>query len=124
MILVDTSVWVDHLRNGDAAMQRALNTDAVVVHPYVIGEIALGLLPQRALTLALLAALPVAPVASVDECLAFIERHRLFARGVGYVYVHLLASAALADNTRVWTRDKRLAAAAEALGLLYQPRIH
>ena len=126
MILVDTSVWVDHLRVGDADMQRALDAAEVFIHPYVIGEIALGQLPRRALILDLLATLPVVPVVSTKECLTFVERHHLFGRGIGYVDVHLLASAALAHETRLWTRDRRLfdAAAALGVGLLHSDRLH
>ena len=124
MILVDTSVWVDHLRHGDAAMQQALDAGVVIAHPFVIGEIALGQLPRRAQTLDMLGLLPLAPVATANELMAFIERHRLFARGIGYVDVHILASAALADDTRLWTRDRRLAEAATALGRLHRDRLH
>jgi predicted nucleic acid-binding protein len=116
VILVDTSVWVDHLRRGDPPLARALAVGAVLAHPFVIGEIACGLLPRRAETLALLAALPATPVAGHEEALGFIERHRLAGRGVGYVDIHLLASSALA-GAKLWTRDKRLAAVAVALRL-------
>lgn len=124
MILVDTSVWVDYLRQGDAAMQRALDAGVVIAHPFVMGEIALGQLPQRALTLTMLAALPQAPVARADEVLTLIERHQLFGRGVGWVDVHLLASAALAQDTMLWTRDRRLDSAARTLGLALADRLH
>ena len=122
MILADTSVWIDHLRQGDAAMRQALEAGEVLTHPFVIGEIALGQLPRRAQTLAMLALMPSAPVATPNEWLSFVERHRLFARGVGYVDVHLLASAALGEHTLLWTRDRRLVDAAVMLGLLHVSR--
>jgi len=124
MILADTSVWVEHLRQGDVEMKARLESGAIVMHPYVMGEIALGQLPRRELTLALLSTLPMAPTASLPECLAFIQRHALHGRGIGYVDVHLLASVALAAGARLWTSDKRLAAAARPLGLLHQPHLH
>lgn len=117
MILVDTSVWVDHLKKGDAAVARELEAGTVAVHPFVLGEIACGVLPRRTETLALLAELPPAAVAREAEVLGFIERHDLAGRGIGYVDVHLLASAALIAGTTLWTRDKRLAEAASRLRL-------
>jgi predicted nucleic acid-binding protein len=122
MILVDTSVWVDHLRRRDAALARELDAGTVLVHPFVVGEIACGLLPRRAEILSLLAELPIASVAQHGEALVFIERHRLAGRGIGYVDVHLLASAALAPGTKLWTRDRRLAVAARDLRLGHEPK--
>jgi len=116
VILVDTSVWVDHLKRGDAGLARHLEAGVVLTHAFVIGEIACGLPPRRAQTLSLMKALKAAPVAEHLEVLEFIERHRLSGRGIGYVDVHLLASAALAD-ARLWTRDKRLSAVATEMGL-------
>ena len=115
MILVDTSVWVDHFRRGDAQLARLLEHNAVVMHPFVIGEIACGSLTDRRLILGLLHELPSAVVANFDEVLGFIERHNLSAKGIGYVDVHLIASAALGD-TMLWTRDKRLSAVAAEFG--------
>ena len=119
MILVDTSVWVDHLRVGDAALVVLLDQAKVVTHPFVIGEIACGILRQRQSVLDLLADLPAAAVADGDEVLGFIERHVLHGKGIGYVDVHLLASVALTDGAQLWTRDKKLQAAAQALGRAY-----
>lgn len=116
MILVDTSVWVDHLRAGVARLAALLERGAVVVHPFVVGEIACGNLVQRGSVLELLQNLPAAVVAEPTEVLAFVERHRLYGRGVGYVDVHLLASIALTEATALWTRDKRLDAVARSLG--------
>jgi predicted nucleic acid-binding protein len=116
VILVDTSVWVRHLRDGDARLAAALERAEVWTHPWVIGELSCGRLSDRAAVLGLLRALPSTPVASVDEALALIERRSLMGRGIGWVDVHLLASALLA-GTRLWTRDRRLAAVAAELGV-------
>lgn len=116
-ILADTSVWVDHLRSGNAALEAALENGDVITHPFVIGELACGNLRDRRELLGLLDALPSAPVATSAEALGFIERHRLMGRGIGYVDVHLLASALLAGDARLWTLDRRLAAIASALKL-------
>ncbi len=121
MILVDTTVWVDHLRTGDPALLELLEAGAVVTHPYVIGEIALGSLRQRSIVLDALESLPKAPTASHDEILVFIREARLFSIGIGLIDVHLLAAARLLPGCRFWTRDRRLATAAERLGVAYQP---
>jgi predicted nucleic acid-binding protein len=117
MILVDTSVWVDHLRKGDRGLAELLTASSVLMHRFVIGELACGNLRKRDQILALLKDLPRAAVATDDEVLFFIERHALMGRGLGYVDVHLLSSAALHGTARLWTRDKRLRAAADSLGL-------
>ena len=119
MILVDTSVWVDHLRKGVPALAAALERGAVLMHPFVIGELACGKLKNRSEVLQLLGEMPGAPVATDSEARDFIERRALMGRGIGYIDVHLLASAALAGPARLWTRDKRFAAVAEALELAY-----
>jgi hypothetical protein len=119
LILVDTSVWVDHLRRGDAQLAGLLERGAVVMHPFVIGEIACGSLADRSTILELLQDLPIAVVADVDEVLGFIERHKLHGKGIGYIDVHLLASVALTDGAKIWTRDKRLRAAADDLDCAY-----
>ncbi len=116
MILLDTSVWVDHLRSGDAAVVGLLNEARVSCHPWVIGELSLGHLSRREEVLALLANLPQVPVASHDEVAALIETRELHGRGIGYVDAQLLAATLLSDDHRLWTRDKRLAAAAVELG--------
>lgn len=115
MILVDASVWVDHLRFGNAQLAALLETASVVMHPFIVGEIACGSLVNRVTTLELLQQLPIAPVAEFDEILGYIERHKLHGKGIGYVDVHLLASAAI-GGTKLWTRDKRLKAVAVTLG--------
>ena len=117
MILVDTSVWVDHLREGAPALAAALEQGSVLMHPFVRGELACGNLKNRGEVLRLLGELPGAPIATDAEALDFIERRALMRRGLGYIDVHLLASVALAGTARLWTRDKRLAAVAAGLKL-------
>lgn len=108
MILVDTSVWIDHLRAGDAVLAEELERGSVLGHPWVTGEVALGHLDARAQILRLMDQLPQAPVASADEMRSLIERHGLFGAGIGYVDAQLLASALLAGDATVWTNDRRL----------------
>ena len=121
MILVDTSVWVDHLREGIPALAAVLEQDIVFTHPLVVGELACGNLRNRAEVFALLDRLPQAPLASDTEVLELIERRRLMGRGIGYIDVHLLASAALIADASLWTRDRRLASIALELGLSLTP---
>jgi predicted nucleic acid-binding protein len=117
VILVDTSVWIDHLRGSDAALMAALERGEVLMHPFVLGELACGNLRNRREVLNLLGRLPAAPTATDAEALAFIERRALMGRGIGYIDVHLLASVAIAGTARLWTRDGRLAAVAGELGV-------
>ena len=125
MILVDTSVWVDHLRRGDARLVGLLESASVLMHPFVLGEISCGSLADRSAVLSLLRDLPMSAVAEFDEALAFVERHRLWSRGMGYVDVHLLAAAALTQDTTLWTRDKRLRLASRDLGCAFnEPDTH
>lgn len=121
MILVDTSVWVDHLRAGDPVLADLLEAGQVLVHPLVIGELALGNLRNRETILGALRDLPHAATASGDEVLRFIDNESLAGLGIGYVDVHLLASARLTGDTRLWTRDKRLDSAAAGLALAMSP---
>lgn len=124
MILVDTSVWVDHLRRGDPGLVALLERAAVVMHPFVVGEIACGSLKDRQSLLELLHDLPRAVIATDDEAMQFIERHRLFGRGIGYIDVHLLASVALTGGAQLWTRDQRLRQVAAAMGFAYSETAH
>jgi len=117
-MLVDTSVWVDHLRRGNARLGACLENGEVECHPFVIGELACGSLKQRAELLELLAALPRVLEAEHDEVLAFIEWKRLMGRGLGWVDAHLLVSALL-SRTSLWTLDKHLAAEARALQICF-----
>jgi predicted nucleic acid-binding protein len=117
MILVDTSVWVGHLRAGNKALGELLDAGRVLAHPFVIGELALGNLRRRDRILDALQDLPRASVATDAEVLHLIGRHALHGLGIGYVDAHLLAAVRLTDGARLWTRDLRLDAAAERLGL-------
>lgn len=120
MILVDTSIWVDHLRHGDDRLASLLNECKVLIHSFVIGELACGNLKNRAEILRLLQNLPQAAIATDAEVLFYIERHQLMVRGIGYIDAHLMASAALEEPTLLWTRDKRLSAVASGLGLAFE----
>ncbi|MEQ1595334.1 MAG: type II toxin-antitoxin system VapC family toxin [Casimicrobium sp.] len=115
MILADTSVWVDHFRRGDTSMRGALEANEICIHPMVIGELACGNLHSRAI-LSQLQRLQSAVVATNEEALVMIEQFGLMGRGIGFIDVHLLASAKL-TNAFVWTRDKRLATLATEFGL-------
>jgi predicted nucleic acid-binding protein len=117
VILVDTSVWVDHLRGASPLLLELLERNRVIVHPFVIGEIALGSLRQREAVIALLDAMPRAPVATHGEVMGFIGWHGLYGQGVGYVDAHLLASVMLSEGGKLLTADKRLRAAAAHLGI-------
>ena len=123
MMLVDTSVWIDHLRRGDAELVDALRAGQVGVHPFVVGELACGNLHSRAEVLGLLRALPPLPVVTDREALFFIDKQMLMGRGIGYVDVHLLASSRL-GGALLWTRDKRLHAVATGLGLAHAEMQH
>lgn len=117
MILVDTSVWIDHLRKGDSALAVALEAGQVLIHPFIVGELACSNLANRTKVLELLRALPESPMATEEEALAFIETRHLIARGIGYLDVHLLASVALNGAATVWTRNRHLGTVASDLAL-------
>lgn len=117
MILVDTSIWVDHLRSSDATLAGLLNRGKVLTHPFVIGEIALGHLRQRNRILDELQSLPAAIVTSDQEVLHFIGAQGLSGLGIGYVDVHLLAAVQVTVASSLWTRDRRLHEIADRLGL-------
>jgi predicted nucleic acid-binding protein len=121
VILVDTSVWIDHFRRGDRELASALETGEVACHEFVIGELACGNLSARGEILNLLAALPRAPLVEHEEALAFVERHGLAGVGIGWVDTHLLASARL-GQLELWTRDVRLRRAALRVGAARPPR--
>jgi hypothetical protein len=121
VILVDTSVWIDHLRAGDQVLAGLLEAGKVLAHPFVIGELTLGSLPRRDQVLRGLQDLPQANVATDLEVLYLVDRHRLFELGFGYVDAHLLASVKLTAGAGLWTRDRRLGRAAHRLGLAIAP---
>ena len=118
MVLVDTSVWVSHLRDGNAELANLLNDGRVLCHPLIVGELACGNLKDRAVILSFLQLLPMSIQAEHDEVLSFIENNRLMGKGMGYVDVHLITSAVL-TGVPVWTLDKKLAQAADSLYIKY-----
>jgi len=119
MILVDTSVWIDHLRRHNPRLARQLEQGEVGCHPFVIGEIAMGSLKNRHEVLSLLAELPAARTVAHEEAMTLVDARRLPGTGLGWVDAHLLASS-LVEGWRLWTVDRRLAAVAEGLGIVYQ----
>ena len=119
MILVDSSVWIGHFREADPELTKVLDDDQVVTHPFVVGELAMGNLPQRVVLLRRLVRLHGAVIASDTEVLQFIEHERLFGLGLGYIDVHLLASTRLTPDARLWSRDRRLADVAQRLGIAW-----
>jgi predicted nucleic acid-binding protein len=119
MILVDTSVWIDHLRAGNRKLQSLLEDAEILAHPFVVGELACGTLRNREEVLTLLQTLPEAQAAEHEEVLGVVERERLYGRGLGWIDVHLLASARLSGAT-LWTHDRRLAKIASALNLAFE----
>jgi predicted nucleic acid-binding protein len=123
VILVDTSVWIQHLRSSDRVLTELLKAASVLLHPFVLGELALGNLSQRELVLSSLRGLPPATIAMHEEVLRFVERDGLHGIGIGYVDAHLLASVRLTAGSLLWTRDARLQRVAEKLGLAWQARL-
>ncbi|KAG0184421.1 hypothetical protein DFQ28_011152 [Apophysomyces sp. BC1034] len=121
MILVDTSVWIDHLRSGDAMLTALLDEERVLAHPFVIGELALGSMRNRQAVLDALHGLPIAVTATDEEVLRLIDSAPLHGLGIGYVDAHLLAAVRLTEGCTLWTRDNRLQAAAEKLQLAACP---
>lgn len=118
MVLVDTSVWVSHLRDGNSELADLLNDGRVLCHPFIVGELACGNLKDRGVIISYLQLLPMSIEAEHDEVLSFIENHRLMGKGLGYVEIHLIASAVL-TGVPVWTLNKKLAQAADNLHIKY-----
>ncbi len=116
MILVDSSIWIDHIRHEEPTLSALLRNEQAFMHPFVIGEVALGNIKNRSNTLLTMTQLPTVPVARDFEVIALIERHKIFGSGLGYVDCHLLASA-LTTGKIIWSRDKRLAQVARILGV-------
>jgi predicted nucleic acid-binding protein len=119
MVLVDTSVWVIHFREGNRNLQKLLRNGDVVCHPFIIGELACGNLRNRSEILSLLQSLPMATQAAHQETMVFIENRRLMGKGLGYIDVHLMASSVL-TGVPIWTFDKRLAEVSKRLGLNFE----
>jgi len=117
LILADTSVWIDYLRSGNKEMRRHLDQGQVVIHPFIIAELALGSLRERTKTLALLDLLPQMRVARPSELRLMIEARRLYNLGIGLTDAHLIASVFIDSPTLLWTRDKRLRQVAENFGI-------
>lgn len=117
MILVDTSVWIDHLRKSEPKLKKMLENDEVVTHPFIRLELALGSIANREKVLADLALLPQVPIAQVDELFSLVELQKLYRRGIGVTDLHLVASALLDKSISIWTRDQRLGDIADELGL-------
>jgi predicted nucleic acid-binding protein len=124
MVLVDSSVWITYLKSSDAQLAILLESQQAACHEMVLGEVSMGSHQQRALALQMLPLLPTAAAASHDEVMQLVATHRLYALGIGYVDVHLLAAALLHTDMQVWTRDKRLHAAAQKLGIAYSYQLH
>ena len=120
IVLADTSVWTDHIRNGDAQMQVLADGERLLMHPYVIAELRMGNLKRRKTFLSGLHEMDMAVRASDEEVAALVENHGLFGSGIGWIDVHLLTSVLLMDEVRLWTRDRRLNAAAQRLGVAFQ----
>ena len=117
MILVDTSVWIDHLRSPEAKLQTLLEDDEVITHPLVRLELALGSIADRKKMLNHLSLLVQATVVGTDELFAVVELRRLYRRGIGITDLHLIASALLDRSILIWTRDRRLGEIADELGI-------
>lgn len=121
MILIDASVWIDHFRRPIARVAELVEIKDVVSHPLIVGEVAMGSLPKRRATLRAMSKLPKLAQASHAEVMALIEWEQLFSQGIGFIDAHLLASVRFTDGCMLWTRDKRLHAQAQRLGLAYRP---
>lgn len=117
MILADTSVWIDHFRSGNKELRKHLDQGQIVIHPFIVAELALGSLQERAKTLALLDRLPQVRVAQMREVRLMIEARRLYSLGIGLTDAHLIASVFINPSTLLWTKEKPLRKAAEALGI-------
>lgn len=118
MVLVDTTVWIEHFRSGRIGLESSLDDGQVVCHPFIVGELACGNLRNRSLILSLLDTLPLAHLADHEEVMGFIETNRLMGKELGYVDIHLLASAVL-TSVPLWTLDKGLSKAAATLGIKF-----
>ena len=121
MVLIDTVVWIDHFHSNDEHLSMLLENEQIVMHPMVIGELAMGNLANRQQTLEDFAKLPKISVARHEEVLFFIEHHQLMGTGIGYIDAHLLTASVLHDDTQLWTRDRRMMAVTDELGISFVP---
>lgn len=119
MILPDTAIWIDHIHEKDAQLEFLLRSDRVLVHPFVIGEIALGSMKRYDAIIEALMILRPAPVAADEDVLFMIKQHAIMGTGIGYVDAHILASAKLVPGSSIWTRDKRLHAVAQRMDAVW-----
>ena len=124
MVLVDTSVWFDHMRNNDPRLFKLLDKNEVLSHPFVYGEVAMGSLADRQAILRDIKKLPGAKVARHDEVMSLVENTSLFGLGIGYIDAHLLVSTKLMPGARLWTRDKRLLEIANRFSLNFTPSLN
>ncbi|MBU3626711.1 VapC toxin family PIN domain ribonuclease [Polynucleobacter sp. JS-Safj-400b-B2] len=124
MILVDTSIWIDHLRAKSDDLSTLLEESRIYTHPFILGELSCGHLKNRATTLSLLAALPMLRVARNDEVLHLIESRKLMGKGIGYVDAHLLTSLILTPGANLWSGDVRLQSAALDLKVASKKKLH
>ena len=124
-VLVDTSVWIDHFRDGLSRIEELAASQRLLGHPFVVAELACGNLSDRAGTLSTLDDLTAVTVATTEEIRAAVERRRLFGRGVGFVDVHLLTATLLTPSTVLWSRDRRLRGLAREVGVAFdEDRLH
>ena len=121
MILADSAVWIDHLRKPLAALEALLADDLIAMHPFVVGEIAMGSIKHRVRTIGRMNELPMMRLATVTHVAMLVEAHELWDVGVQYIDAHLLAATLLNSGTWLWTTDKRLKKQAERLGVSYAP---
>lgn len=121
MILADTSIWVDHLRSSNDTMRKQLENGGIVIHPFIVAELALGSLKDRKKTLFYFDSLPHVRIVQMDEVRQMIEKRSLYGEGIGLIDAHLIASCLIDSPTRLWTRDKRLERIAEKLKIHANP---
>jgi predicted nucleic acid-binding protein len=122
VILIDTSVWADHFRKSESLLTDIGRSGALVMHPFVVGELAAGYLPQWEQTVSALRLIPAVAIVADDDFFVFLHDQRLMGSGLSFVDLHLLASISATKSARLWSRDKRLNARAEEMGFAYAPR--
>ena len=118
MILADTSVWIDHFRSPDPMLARLVENSDLLMHPFVVGELAMGSLADRRLRLSLWARMPTLPALPLEDVLSLVDSRRLYSRGIGYMDASLLASSLATVGTTIWTRDRKLREVAAECGVL------